>query len=165
MIQILGDISRWECVYGECKAKCCVEGVELTLSDIKRISSLGMRWDEFAEYDEDTKTFRLRGVNGRCIFVDDDLKCKIREKEPVACRLLPFKIMDVRYSDEPMMKLRPVIDCPGEGVGREFDEEAVAQIERDALSLLRENQELIRRVRSEGIEAILKELSPEGQAP
>jgi len=158
MIEILGDIGRWECVYGRCKAKCCDESVGLTLSDIKRISSLGMRWDEFAEYDEGTKMFRLKGVGGRCIFVDEDLKCKIREKEPAVCRLLPFKIIDVRYSDESMMKLRPVIDCPGEGVGREFDEEAQARIEKDALSLLHENQELIRRIRNEGINIIFEEI-------
>lgn len=159
MIRILEDIDHWECVYNECGAKCCEEGIELTLSDVERIHShTGYRWDEFARYDENTHTFRLRGDNGKCIFMDKDLKCKIRDREPVVCRLLPFKIVDVSYSDEPIMKLKPVVDCPGEGRGRRLDALLREQIEKDALSFLHENQQLIRRIKREGINAIIQEL-------
>jgi Fe-S-cluster containining protein len=158
MIRILKDVERWECVYEQCGAKCCGEGVQLTLRDLKQICSLGLKWDEFAWYDEDARIFRMKGIDGKCVFVDSDSKCRIREKEPLVCRLLPFKIVDVSYSDEPIMKLKAVVDCPGEGRGRRLNAEMREQIEKDALSFLHENQQLIKRIKKEGVEGVLREL-------
>lgn len=155
MIRILGDIDKWICEYKKCGAKCCTPGIQLTLGDIKRIKELGYPIEDFLDFDETNKVFRIKGKNGRCFFIDEKLKCTIRENEPLVCRLLPFKMFEVSYADEPIMRLIPVVDCPGEGKGKKIDRK---KIEADATSFLHEHQKLIRDIKSKGKKGIIEEL-------
>ncbi|MBE0521894.1 MAG: YkgJ family cysteine cluster protein [Candidatus Methanoperedenaceae archaeon] len=155
MIRILENIERWVCDYEKCGAKCCAENIQLTAADIKRITALGYSHNDFLEFDEANQVFRIRGNNGKCFFLGDKLECTIRGNAPLVCRLLPFKIVEVSYSDEPIMSLEPVVDCPGEGHGELID---TKQIEADATCFLRENQRLIRELKSKGKKGVLDEI-------
>jgi Fe-S-cluster containining protein len=155
MIHILGNVEKWKCEYKKCGAKCCAEGIHLTLGDIKRIKDLGYSPDEFLDFNESNNELRIKGKEGKCYFLGGKLECTIRENEPLECRLLPFKIVEVSYSDEPIMRLKPVVDCPGEGQGKKIDRK---KIESDASSFLRENQKLIRDLKAKGKKGVLEEL-------
>ncbi|HEY9204385.1 MAG TPA: YkgJ family cysteine cluster protein [Candidatus Methanoperedens sp.] len=155
MIHILENIDKWTCEYKKCGARCCTEGIQLTIEDIQRIKALGYSLDDFLDFDEAAQQFRIRGKEGRCFFLGRKLECTIRENEPLVCRLLPFKIVEVSYSDEPIMRLKPVVDCPGEGHGKKIDKK---KIENDATSFLRENQKLIRDVKKKGKKGVIGEL-------
>lgn len=155
MIHILENIDKWMCEYKKCGAKCCTEGIQLTIADIKRITALGYSLDDFLDFDESNQVFRIKGKNGRCYFLGKKLECTIRENEPLVCRLLPFKITEVSYSDEPILRLKPVVECPGEGHGKKIDKR---RIETDATSFLRENQKLIRDIKKKGKKGIIEEL-------
>ncbi len=155
MIHILENIDKWTCEYKKCGARCCAEGIQLTIEDMQRIKALGYSLDDFLEFDEAAQQFRIRGKDGRCFFLGRKLECTIRENEPLVCRLLPFKIVEVSYSDEPIMRLRPVVDCPGEGHGKKIDKK---KIENDATSFLRENQKLIRDVKKKGKKGVIGDL-------
>ncbi len=155
MIHILENIDKWTCEYKKCGAKCCTPGIQLTVADIKKICSLGYSPDEFLEFDENDKAFRIKGIDGRCYFRGKKLECTIRDNEPIVCRLLPFKITEVSYSDEPIMRLKPVVDCPGEGQGRKIDKK---KIEADATVFIRENQKLIRDIKTKSRKEILEGL-------
>jgi Fe-S-cluster containining protein len=158
MIDILEDVDKWECDYKDCDAICCTEGLQLTIGDIERISALGKKWREFAVFDEESRTFRLKGVHGRCIFLDKDLSCNIHDSRPLICRLLPFRIVDVVYSDMPIMKLKPTKVCPGYGKGPSLNSAFKQKIESVATQFIRENQKLIRELSEKGTEAVLGEL-------
>ncbi len=155
MIHILENIDKWACEYKKCGAKCCSEGIQLTIEDIKRIHGLGYPLDDFLVFDESEKVFRIKGKDERCFFLGKKLECTIRENEPLVCRLLPFKIVEVSYSDEPIMRLKPVVDCPGEGHGKKIDKK---RIESDATSFLRENQKFIRDVKKKGKKGVLEDI-------
>ncbi len=155
MIHILENIDKWTCEYKKCSAKCCTPGIQLTTDDIRRITALGHSMDDFLEFDETSQLFRIKGIDGKCFFLGKKLECTIRENEPVVCRLLPFKIIEVSYSDEPIMKLGPVVDCPGEGHGKKIDKK---KIEADASAFLRENQKLIRDIKKKGKKGVIEEL-------
>ena len=155
MIRILGDIDKWICEYKKCGAKCCTPGIQLTLGDIKRIKELGYPIEDFLDFDETNKVFRIKAKNGKCFFIDEKLECTIRENEPLVCRLLPFKMFEVSYSDEPIMRLIPVVDCPGEGRGKKINKK---KIEADATSFLHEHQKLIRDIKKKGKKGIIESL-------
>jgi Fe-S-cluster containining protein len=155
MIHILENIDKWKCEYKKCGAQCCAEGIQLTIEDIKRIKGLGYSPDDFLYFDEKNNVFKIKGIEGKCFFNGKKLECTIRENEPLVCRLLPFRIVEVSYSDEPMMKLKPVVDCPGVGQGKKIDKK---RIESDATTFLRENQELKRDIKKKGRKGIIAEL-------
>ncbi|MCZ7357190.1 MAG: YkgJ family cysteine cluster protein [Candidatus Methanoperedens sp.] len=155
MIHILENVEKWTCEYKKCGAKCCIPGIQLTVADIKMIKALGYSPDDFLDFDEAKQVFRIKEKDGRCFFQGKKLECMIRENEPLVCRLLPFKIMEVSYSDEPIMRLKPVVDCPGEGHGKKIDKK---KIEADAASFIRENQKLIRDMRTKGKKGVMVEL-------
>lgn len=155
MIQILENIDKWTCEYKKCGAKCCTPGIQLTVADIKRIKSLGYSPDDFLEFDEKDQVFKIKAIEGKCYFLGRKLECTIRDNEPIVCRLLPFRITEVSYSDEPIMRLKPVVDCPGEGHGKKLDKK---KIEADATLFLHENQKLIRDIKKKGKKGILEEL-------
>ncbi len=148
MIIFLEKVEDWECLYHECNARCCSEGIELTLEDVERISE---RHSDFFRIDD--SRILLKGKDGRCIFLRNDLRCGIEDIKPVACRLLPFVIHEVRYGDEPFIKLRLVVDCPGVGEGGSVD---LSEVERNATLFLHEKQELLMRLRED--EDFLKKL-------
>ena len=141
MIIFLEKVESWECLYNECNARCCSEGIELTLEDVERISE---KHSDFFRV-EDGRIL-LKGNNGKCIFLQNDLKCGIEEIKPVACRLLPFVIHEVRYGDEPFIKLKLVVDCPGVGNGDAVD---LDEIEKYATLFLHEKQELLMKVKED----------------
>jgi Fe-S-cluster containining protein len=155
MIHILENIDHWKCEYKECGAKCCSEGIQLTIEDIKRILGLGYALDDFLEFDETANIFKIKGKEGKCFFNGKKLECIIRDNEPLVCRLLPFRIIEVSYSDEPLMRLKPVVDCPGVGRGTKIDKK---KIEADATKFLRENQKLIRDLKKKGKKGVLADI-------
>jgi len=141
MIIFLEKVENWECLYRECSARCCSEGIELTLQDVDRISQ---RHSDFFRIEDDR--ILLKGKEGKCVFLQKDLKCSIEDIKPVACRLLPFVIHKVRYGDEPFIKLRLIVDCPGIGNGGDVD---LNEIERHATVFLHEKQELLMKMRKD----------------
>ncbi len=143
MIFFEEEIDRWFCIYEECNAKCCVEGREITLEDFERISSLG--FEDFAYFDKSDNTLKLKGESGKCIFLDENLKCKIENSKPLICKLLPFTISDVKYGDEAIMKLKLIIDCPGIGRGLEFNR-VKEEIEKYATQFLHEKQKFLKKI-------------------
>ena len=155
MIHILENIDRWKCEYKKCGAKCCSEGIQLTIEDIKRIKGLGYSQEDFLDFDEKNNSFKIKGKEGKCFFNGKKLECTIRENEPLVCRLLPFRIIEVSYSDEPLMKLKPVVDCPGVGLGKKIDKK---KIEADGTKFIRENQELIRDLKKKGKKGVIEAL-------
>ncbi len=155
MIHILENIDKWKCEYKKCGAKCCTEGIQLAFEDIKRIKGLGHSPEDFLDFDETNHVFRIKGKDGKCFFIGKKLECTIRENEPIVCRLLPFRIVEVSYSDEPLMRLKPVVDCPGVGQGKKLDKK---KIEADATSFLHENQKLIRDIKKKGKKGVIAEL-------
>ena len=155
MIHILENIDKWKCEYKKCGAKCCSEGIQLTIEDIIRIKGLGYSTDDFLDFDEMNNVFRIKGKEGKCFFNGKKLECTIRENEPLVCRLLPFRIFEVSYSDEPLMKLKPVVDCPGVGLGKKMDKK---KIEEDATKFLHENQKLIRDIKKKGKKGVIEAL-------
>lgn len=159
MIHILENVDKWSCEYKKCGAKCCTAGIALTIGDIKRITGLGYSLHDFLEFDETGHVFRIKDDNGKCFFLGEKLECTIRENEPLICRLLPFKIVEVSYSDEPIMRLKPVVNCPGEGRGKKIDKK---KIETDATSFLHENQKLIRDIKKKGKKGVMDELGSSG---
>ncbi len=155
MIHILGNIDKWRCEYKKCGAKCCSSGILLTSEDIKRIKALGYQPEDFLDFDETENTFKIKGKEGKCFFIGKKLECTIRENEPLVCRLLPFRIVEVSYSDEPLMKLGPVLDCPGIGQGKKIDKK---KIESDATAFLRKNQELRRDLKKKGRKGVIESI-------
>ncbi len=141
MIIFLENVENWECLYQECGARCCSEGIELTLEDVERISE---RHSDFFKV-EDSRIL-LKGRDGKCVFLQEDLRCGIEDIKPVACRLLPFVIHEVRYGDEPFIKLKLVVDCPGVGSGKAVD---LGEIERYATLFLHEKQELLMKMKED----------------
>ena len=158
MIHILEDVKRWECNYRACDALCCVEGLELTPGDIKRISMIKGDWQNFAIFDEEEKIFKLKGNEGYCIFIDGDFSCKINQNKPLICQLLPFRIVDVIYSDEPIMKLKPTEVCPRYGKGELLDTRFKEGIEKIAMQFLRENQKMKRDLNKSSLDEISESL-------
>lgn len=155
MIRILENVNEWKCEYKKCGAKCCTPGIHLTIGDIKRIKELGYPLDDFLEFDETDNVFKIKSKDNACFFLGKGSECTIWENEPLVCRLLPFKITKVSYSDEPIMCLRPVVDCPGEGKGNKIDNK---EIEANATSFLHENQQLIRDIKKKGKKGVLEEI-------
>jgi len=59
----------------------------LTADDILRIEALGYRREEFSVFDG--SIVRLRNVNGKCFFLDENNRCRIYEHRPEGCRIYP----------------------------------------------------------------------------
>lgn len=156
MIHILENIDKWKCEYKKCGAKCCSAGIQLTIGDVKRIKGLGYKEEDFLLFDEETNTLRIREKDGKCFFNGKKLECTIRENEPLVCRLLPFRITEVSYADEPLMKLLPVVDCPGAGKGKKIDRK---KIEIDGTRFIRENQEFIRDIKKKGKKGVIEAIT------
>jgi len=70
--------------------KCCRETeMPLTMSDIKRITSLGYKVSEFATFNG--AAWRLKNVDGHCFFLNPETnECKIYPHRPEGCRIYPI---------------------------------------------------------------------------
>ena len=69
----------------------CCEGTEMILlpSDIARIEALGIPLHAFAVRDEHG-FYRLKNEGGKCVFIDENGRCRIYERRPLGCRLYPL---------------------------------------------------------------------------
>jgi len=156
MIRILEDVRVWSCPYEECGALCCEGSRELTHGDVRRIAeATGLDWEEFAYFDEDEEIFKLKtDEEERCVFLKG-LECSIHEEryedpqlrgevEPIVCRILPFRVSRISYSDEPILYLSSLEECPGYGEGEEIDEEFRERVENLASRFLQEQHEMLK---------------------
>ena len=89
---VFGDLKYVEVKFS-CMAcgQCCI-GTEMELlpEDIDRLEALGYRLEDFAVRGRDG-VWRLRNINGHCVFYDEESKkCKIYEYRPIGCRLYPL---------------------------------------------------------------------------
>jgi len=144
MITFEGKIEKWSCVFEECDAKCCRRDILLTLNDIERIEK---EFEDFYYRNDVDGNYYIKTKGDRCIFLQDDLTCRINRIKPSICRLLPFKISKVSYGDEISIVLTPLVECPGYEQGVETDEEFFEEIEKSALRFLREYQQTHQRLR------------------
>ncbi len=78
---------------GKFCGRCCHETeMPLTEEDVRRISDLGYDPKEFAVKVDGV--YRLRNVNGKCYFLDEQNRCRIYEHRPIGCRIYPV-VLDV----------------------------------------------------------------------
>jgi len=152
MIDIISEkkIKKWKCVFKECKALCCENPPLITIGSIRRIcDATKLRPEEFIHLSEDKPgLFRIktRSKDGRCFFLNDDYSCKLNKinKQPLFCRMLPFKFDGLVYGDEIILKLKATPECPGYGKGGDFDDCAKAEIEKWAARFTREIENYVR---------------------
>ncbi|MCR8453715.1 MAG: YkgJ family cysteine cluster protein [Crenarchaeota archaeon] len=72
---------------------CCLETeMPLTIDDIKRIVRLGYEPEHFMEFNNGL--WRLKNVNGKCVFLNERGLCEIHKHKPVGCRLYPIIEVD-----------------------------------------------------------------------
>jgi Fe-S-cluster containining protein len=69
--------------------RCCIS-TEMILfrDDIERIKSLGFKLEDFTEFRDGF--YRLKNVNGRCVFLSSGNKCRIYSFRPIGCRVYPL---------------------------------------------------------------------------
>jgi len=61
----------------------------LTMEDIRRITALGFKVDEFAIFNG--YYWQLRNINGHCYFLNPKTnKCKIYPYRPIGCKIYPI---------------------------------------------------------------------------
>lgn len=133
MIDIKGRVDKWECVYKECKAKCC-KPARTTVGDLKRISKkLHLQPEEFAEINDGKRgLFRLKSRNGSCYFLHDDYSCELHKRKivPLSCKMFPFLFNGISYSDDIILKIMPAEGCPGYERGGKVGEVFMSNIEK-----------------------------------
>lgn len=72
---------------------CCIETeMPLTLEDIIRIRGLGYDVRDFAVFRDGL--WRLKNINGKCVFLNDEGLCIIYPNRPLGCRLYPVIQVD-----------------------------------------------------------------------
>lgn len=144
------EIKKWKCVFNECKALCCQNPPLITMGSVKRIcNSANLDASEFIHITEDKQgLFRVktRSKDGKCYFLNDDYSCKLHKinKQPLVCRMLPFKFESIEYGDEILLRLVPLKECPGYGKGEIFDENVKFEIEKWATRFTREIENYVR---------------------
>jgi Fe-S-cluster containining protein len=150
MVLVYGEpITRWSCEFEECSARCCKEGREVTIRDIKRISEgTGIEPKEFLR-DLSSKggLFHLKGAeDGKCFFLAGNLACALHEKglKPLFCRMYPFKFEGIIYADDLVLKVRATSDCPTIGTGEEITEDFEISIESLGNQFLKDIKDFIR---------------------
>jgi hypothetical protein len=144
---------KWKCVYKECNALCCIGGREVTAGDIKRISkATGQRPEEFINLKDDKGLFRFKGVDGRCVFLKSDSSCRLHKAgvKPIFCQMYPFKFDGIIYSDEIVLKVRVIKDCPGFGKGPKLGDDFAVYIEELGNRFVREIKDFLR-LKGEGL--------------
>jgi Fe-S-cluster containining protein len=155
MVLVYGEpITRWSCEFKECSAKCCKAGREVTIRDIKRISKgINLAPGEFLE-DLSSKggLFHLKGRDGRCFFLAEDMTCELHEKglKPLFCQMYPFKFDGIIYADDLVLKVRATKDCPTIGRGEELSEDFEITIESLGNRFVRDIEDFTR-TKSQGL--------------
>lgn len=146
MIHLKGEVDRWECVYRECKAKCC-KPAKITLEDVRRISkALGVPPEDFIEPADEGGLFKLKAKNGSCCFLLGDYKCELHRRKtvPLPCRMFPFLLDSITYADDIIVSLKPASGCPGYGRGRKVGEEFKEHLERLGSQFTREIEQCLK---------------------
>lgn len=148
MIDIQGDVDKWECVYKECGAKCC-KPPKATLGDLRRISdATGKKPAEFSNLCDSQGLFELKAKGGNCFSLSDDYTCQLyktdRKALPLSCRMFPFLYGGIQYSDDIILTVKLADDCPGVGKGDLLGDELKETIERYGSQLLRETEQYLR---------------------
>ena len=155
MVLVYGEpITRWSCEYTQCSSRCCKEGREVTIRDIKKISEgTGLEPEEFLKnLSSKGGLFHLKGNEDRCGFLsDDDLTCGLHKKglKPLFCQMYPFKFDGIIYADDLVLKVRPTHECPTIGIGDELTEDFEITIESLGNRFIRDIEDYIR-LKSEG---------------
>lgn len=98
----------------------------LTEEDIERIESIGYNRRDFTIKIDGI--YRLRNVNGKCFFLDENNRCKIYEHRPLGCRIYPL-VLDLDRGVVVVDKL-----CPK---GDEVSEENIRRAEPILRELVR----------------------------
>jgi len=145
-------IDRFTCVYRECRAKCCTPGRVITARGRERIArATGMQAEEFIEGEAGRGLFRLKGKNGRCIFLQENYECLLHNlgAKPLSCQMYPFLLDGVVYGDEIFLRLVIAKECPGIGRGESLGEEFELKIEALGNKFVREIEEYLREVENE----------------
>ena len=134
LIVILGQpVEKWNCIYTECQALCCRLSRALTPKDIKNIrEKTGKKLDDFVETTSGPMPFRLKLVDGKCVFLNEDFSCKLHplNAKPLLCKIYPFLLDKVFYGEEPIVQLAPVKECPGYGVGEKLDDAFFSELSK-----------------------------------
>lgn len=76
------------CLRYGCALCCHNTKMPLTRLDINRITKLGYQISDFAEKVD--HEWRLRNINGKCFFLNEEGRCKIYKYRPYGCRLYPL---------------------------------------------------------------------------
>ncbi len=167
MIVVLGGpIARWKCTYKACEAACCKTPRELTLSDIKAVvETTGMAAEDFVSIEASKNhgiPFILKREKDKCIFLGKEHHCELHNKgaKPLLCKMYPFMLDKVNFGDEPIMFIKPVLNCPGYGKGQTFSKKQLNEIKKQGQAYITELRKIMR-YRNQGIkpkEIIKKEL-------
>ncbi len=145
-------LERWKCAYKECHAQCCREAREVTAGDIRRIASVtSLEPEEFAEVKGEKGLFKLKVRDGGCFFLKGD-SCELHgtEAKPIFCRMYPFKFDGIIYSDEVVLKVKALKECPGFGRGEGLADDFEANIEALGNKFVREIKEYLK-LKHEGL--------------
>ncbi|MFN3528261.1 MAG: hypothetical protein ACK4YO_04085, partial [Candidatus Altarchaeaceae archaeon] len=90
----------------------------------------------------------------------DDYSCQLHKinKQPLVCRMLPFKFDGIIYGDHIILRLRAMKECPGYGIGENFNEKQKEEIERWASKFVAEIERYVR-LKNQGLsfDEILRE--------
>lgn len=83
----------------------CCRNTEMILfkDDIQRLASIGYNENQFVEVRG--KFYRLKNVNGKCVFLGDDGRCKVYQCKPLGCSVYPLIFSE---------RVGPILDpeCP-----------------------------------------------------
>ncbi len=90
------------CLRHRCSRCCHDTQMMLTEEDVERISALGYR--DF--YYEKDGFLYLKNRGGKCVFLDENGRCRIYEHRPAGCRFYPY-IYD--YERDEILR---DVDCP-----------------------------------------------------
>ena len=146
MINIIGDVGRWKCVYRECGAKCCVPP-KVTLGDVKRISEiLAVEPEEFIIAPGKGGLFEVVEKGGKCFFLNEDSTCRLHKigVVPLSCQMFPFLFDGIEYGDDIILTVSTATDCPGYGCGESLGEEFYGSLEKLGARFIDEVKECLR---------------------
>lgn len=80
--RLYGRRGRFKCT---CCGNCCrFKVTPITEQDVKMLMTAG-----HADFHVTTPELRLKRVNGKCVFLKDDM-CSVHEARPLVCRQFPF---------------------------------------------------------------------------
>lgn len=93
------------CLSHKCTICCHETEMPLTNEDKKRIEDLG--YTDFYIVDDDW--FTMKNLDGKCVFLQEDGKCKVYKNKPTGCRFYP--VVWSMESKGPVFD----VDCPHSG--------------------------------------------------